>query len=128
MTGEARTILMEVMEMLTVDALQEFGADTAEGLARCMNNEQFYLRLVAMAVGDANFEKLADAIGAQDFKAAFEAAHALKGLVGNLSLTPLFTIASEMTELLRAETEADYAPMCDELLGLRQQLQALIDG
>ena len=126
MTGEARTILMEVMEMLTVDALQEFGADTAEGLARCMNNEQFYLRLVAMAVGDANFEKLADAIGAQDFKAAFEAAHALKGLVGNLSLTPLYEPVCRITELLRSRTDTDYTPLLEEISAQKEKLDALL--
>ena len=30
--------------MLTVAALREFGANTEEGLSRCMNNEAFYLR------------------------------------------------------------------------------------
>ena len=32
--------------MLTVEKLKEYGADTGEGLNRCMNNEAFYLRLV----------------------------------------------------------------------------------
>ena len=34
--------------MITIDKLQQFGADTREGLGRCMNNEAFYLRLVNM--------------------------------------------------------------------------------
>ena len=32
--------------MLTIDSLRRFGANTEEGLSRCMDNEDFYLRLV----------------------------------------------------------------------------------
>ena len=49
--------------MITVDALRAFGANTEEGLGRCLNNETFYLRLVGMALDDANFAKLEDAAG-----------------------------------------------------------------
>ncbi|MBR1673228.1 MAG: Hpt domain-containing protein [Fretibacterium sp.] len=76
--------------MLTVDALRTFGAKVDEGLARCMNNDAFYLRLVKMAVeDDASFDRLAQAVEAGDRHAAFEAAHDLKGVLGNLSLTPI---------------------------------------
>ena len=44
--------------MLTVEKLNAFGANTAEGIARCINNEAFYLRMVDMAMSDANFGKL----------------------------------------------------------------------
>ena len=44
--------------MLTIDALKAYGANTDEGMARCFNNEAFYLRLVGMGLADANFDKL----------------------------------------------------------------------
>ena len=50
--------------MLTVEKLKAFGADTAEGVSRCVNNETFYLRMVGMALSDANFEKLENAVRA----------------------------------------------------------------
>ena len=56
--------------MITVDALRAFGANTEEGLGRCLNNETFYLRLVGMALDDANFAKLEDAAGRGDKNAA----------------------------------------------------------
>ena len=112
--------------MLTIETLRALGADTDEGLKRCMNNEAFYLRLVKMAAGDAGFDKLADALSAGDRKAAFEAAHALKGILGNLSLTPLYRIASEVTELLRAGTDADYEAYLRDLKAQRDKLLALV--
>jgi len=111
--------------MLTVDALKEFGANTDEGLGRCLNNEQFYLRLVKMSLEDGSFEKLAAALECGDTKGAFEAAHALKGVMGNLALTPIYTPASELTELLRSGMEADYNSYLEAIRVQRDRLSAL---
>ena len=54
--------------MLTIDALRQYGANTKEGLSRCMNNEAFYLRVVGMSLDDPNFEKLSSAIEKDDRK------------------------------------------------------------
>ena len=89
--------------MITLDALKQYGANTAEGLARCLNNETFYLRMVGMALADKNFDKLKEAMDAGDARAAFSAAHALKGSIGNVSLTPIYVPVCELTELLRGK-------------------------
>lgn len=88
---------------MTLDALTAYGANTAEGLARCMNNEPFYLRMVDMALQDRNFDALKAAMDAGDARAAFEAAHALKGLIGNVALTPIYGPVCALTELLRGK-------------------------
>lgn len=111
--------------MITVDALREYGANTAEGLERCMNNEAFYLRFVNMALEDKGFDALKTAIEAGDKKASFEAAHALKGLLGNLSLTPIYDIVVELTELLRAGEDADYEDYLRRILEQRDMIAAL---
>lgn len=114
--------------MLTIDKLQQFGADTQEGLGRCMNNEGLYLKLVGMILGDAGFGKLKDALTAGDLQAAFEAAHALKGVLGNLSLTPLYKPASDLTELLRNPDPAQaeqYQKLCGEILHQIEILKTL---
>ncbi len=90
---------------MTIQALEAYGADVKSGLARCMGMEDFYLRLVTMELADVNFDKLDRALAEQDAKAGFEAAHALKGAVGNLGLTPLFAPLSEITEKLRSARE-----------------------
>ena len=57
---------------------------------------------------------------------AFEAAHALKGVLGNLALTPIYDPVSEMTELLRARnTTADYAGYIRKMWDARNRLEAL---
>ena len=48
--------------------------------------------------------------------------------MGNLSLTPLYEVCSEMTELLRAGKDADYPAYLEEILRRRDALLALRDG
>ncbi|MDD5942775.1 Hpt domain-containing protein [Fibrobacter sp.] len=71
------------------------------------------------------FRKLKDSIAAKDLKAAFEAAHALKGVLGNLSLTPLYTSVVEITELLRNNTDKDYKSLLDTILEKKDELGRL---
>lgn len=113
--------------MLTIEKLNRFGADTKEGLKRCFGNEEFYLKLAGMILEEPGFDRLKTALEANDLKAGFEAAHALKGVLGNLSLTPMYNLACEMTELLRAGTVMDYKPMLDQLLEMKEQLKQLAE-
>ena len=97
--------------MLTIEKLRDWGADVDEALVRCLNNEAFYLRLVDKALQDSNFEKLKEAIASGDLDRAFEAVHALKGVLVNLALIPILEPVREITELLRGRKQADYAPL-----------------
>ena len=97
--------------MLTVKALAEYGADTKQGLTRCMNQEAFYLKLVRMAASDPQWEKLRPAIESGSCREAFEIAHALKGVYGNLALTPLYEPICELTERLRNGEAIDVDPL-----------------
>jgi len=114
--------------MMTLETLRQFGADTATGMGRCMNNEAFYLRLVNLALSDKNFDKLAQSLNAGDTHAAFEAAHALKGALGNLSLTPLYDPASALTELLRDNGSLEEAArLSEEIFRQKEALAKLAE-
>ena len=112
--------------MLTIDALKQFGADTDDGLTRCMGNEGFYFKLIGKVVEDKNFKLLEDAVLAKDLDAAFEAAHSLKGVLGNLALTPVYKPAAEMTELLRERKDIDYTPYLKQISEKRDELIGLL--
>lgn len=111
--------------MITIEKLNYFGADTAEALERCYGNEALYLKLVNMIPDESNFDVLEQALADNDLDKAFEACHALKGVLGNLSLTPMYEISVEMTELLRVRTQANYAPLLQNLLSMRDQLREM---
>ena len=111
--------------MLTVESLRAWGANVDEGLGRCLNNETFYLTLVKKAIQDPSFEKLNAACGAGDLDQGFDAAHALKGVMANLALTPIDRPVREITEFLRSRTDMDYGPLLAEILSQRDALREL---
>lgn len=110
---------------MTLDDLSAFGANVNEGMTRCLNNEGFYLQMVESIKEETGFDALRDAINAGDLNAAFEIAHSLKGILGNLALTPLYEPASQITELLRAKQDADYPTLVDDLLRKRDEFRSL---
>ncbi len=115
--------------MLTIEALREYGANIEEGLTRCLNNEAFYLRMVGMMAGDTHAEALENAIAQGDRQAAFEAAHALKGSLANLSLTPALNAVTEILEPLRRREERDdYALLAHHVREEMDALQTMIRG
>ena len=105
--------------MITIEELRSAGADVETGLSRCVGKEDLYLKLVNMGLGDAKFEELGAALDAGDLDKAFELCHALKGVIGNLALTPLYDAISQMTEKLRGREEADYSAMYSDIIKLR---------
>ena len=114
--------------MITIEGLRAFGAGVDEGLARCMNNEAFYLRLVNMELGDVNFTKLQDALSSGKTQEAFAAAHALKGVLGNLALTPIYQPMTELTEILRnADGQADPGNLPERIMESFAALKALAE-
>ena len=117
----------EERKCFTIQKVRAWGANIDEAMPRCLNNETFYLRLVMKALENDNYDRLSSAVAAGDKKAAFEAAHAIKGMMGNLGLTPLYELSSEMTELLRAGKDADYADYLAGILRQRETLLALCD-
>ena len=112
--------------MITLDVLKEFGANTDEGMERCLNEEGFYLSLIPSALEKEGYLKIEDSIKAGKLDEAFEAAHALKGVLANLALSPILKPVSEITELLRARTETDYAPYLNSMWEQRDKLAAYI--
>ena len=110
---------------MTLDDLIAYGANVEEGLGRCMNNEEFYLRLVEKMKADENFDTLQKAVEDGQLNDAFEAAHALKGALGNLAITPLYEPLNEITELLRVEADVDYAPLLARIADAHERFLAL---
>lgn len=115
--------------MLTVDALKAYGANTEEGLARCLNNEAFYLKMVGMMKDDSHAQALTTAVAEGNLQAAFEAAHALKGSLANLALTPALDAVTDILEpLRRREERTAYPEMAARVQREMDRLQTIIRG
>lgn len=93
-------------------ALTAYGADYNAIMERFMSNEAFYIKMIDMLFRDDNLEKMGAALAAGDLSSAFESAHTLKGVAGNMGLTPLYNAVCAIVEPLRAgQKRDDYSEM-----------------
>lgn len=113
--------------MPTIEDLKNYGANTDEAISRLMGNESFYLMLIPKIFDDKNFEALSTGIREGDLGKAFDAAHSLKGVLGNLELTPILKPMVEITELLRHKEQVDYTPYLDEIFSQKELLEKLFE-
>lgn len=94
------------------EAFAAYGADYDATMRRFAGKESLYLRVLGMLPKDPSAERLGAAIACGDLDGAFEAAHTLKGVAGNLGLTPLFEAVCSMVEPLRTrQALGDYAQL-----------------
>ena len=89
-----------------------------EDAIRRLRNDERLKKFLTKLPADHSFADLCTALSEQNYAAAFRAAHTLKGISLNLSLTPLAKSSSTLTEVLRAE-RAD-----DRIAELFRQVQA----
>ena len=74
--------------------------DYNDALRRMMNDALITRMINKFMSGDA-IDSVISSYESKDYRALFSSAHTLKGVAGNLSLTPLFEIASSITEATR---------------------------
>jgi len=105
--------------------LEENGADVEATLKRFMGKDELYVKFLGKFPADKNYANLGTNLEAGAFQEAYECAHALKGVVGNLGLTPLFEKVSALVEELRNKANADVD--ADRANELWQQIRALYE-
>ena len=88
--------------MTIQECYQRFGGDFDEVRKR-LPSETLIKKFIAKFLNDGSFPDLKAAFAEGDRERAFRAAHTLKGVCGNLSLSRLLLSASKLTELLRPE-------------------------
>ncbi len=110
---------------MTLDSLKAYGANVDEGLERCMGMEDFYIEMIELGINDKLFDDLGPLLKDDRLDDAFETVHALKGVIGNLALTPLYETINDLTEHLRARERMDYKPLYDKLISQRDEIKNL---
>ena len=82
------------------DCYREFEGNYEDALNRLMN-DALIEKFLKKFLNDDSFNSLSVSIENRDYHEAFKAAHTLKGVSLNLSLSRLSASASEITEYLR---------------------------
>lgn len=105
------------------ECLEAYGADYAATMERFMGNEGLYLKIFDMFFQDENLNRLGAALKEEDYAAAFEAAHTLKGVAGNMGLAPFYDAVCALVEPLRIrERKDEYQALYQEI---ERQFQAV---
>ena len=79
---------------------EAMGGDYDDGWGRLRTYERVQ-KILLKTLDDKSYALLTDSVEAGNMSEAFRAAHTIKGVCQNLSITPLYKSASELAELLR---------------------------
>lgn len=85
------------------ECYEQMGANFDNVMSR-LGSEALIERFALKFLDDTSFQSLEEMLEKKDVEQAFRAAHTLKGVCLNLGFDNLFTVSSELTEVLRAKT------------------------
>ncbi len=114
--------------MSMLEELNALGANTKDGLNRFMNKAALYEKMLKKFPAAANDQEVLSFLEAGDLDTAVAHAHTLKGLTGNLSLTPLFTAYTEIVALLRANDPVRAKAILLDTLPIQKKMVACIEN
>ncbi|MEF9839737.1 MAG: Hpt domain-containing protein [Lachnospiraceae bacterium] len=83
--------------------LEEYGVNINEIMERFIDDVDLYKTCFVSFINDESFANLGKALEEKDYEKAFEFAHTLKGITGNMGFTPLYKILCHMVDALRQE-------------------------
>lgn len=98
------------------EIFEAYGADYETTMERFMGSEETYQDFLDMLFGDDNLLNLGEAIDSGNLEMAFEAAHTLKGVAGNMGLKRLYEAVCDMVDpLRRRERRNDYHELYESI-------------
>ena len=109
-----------------LEELKENGCDTQDGLNRLMGNKAIYEKLLKKAPASIEPLNVQQCLDSGDITKSIEASHTVKGITGNLSLTPLYTAYSKITDLLRADNLEEARQLYKNTLPLQDKIFSII--
>lgn len=113
--------------MSLFEELKEMDVDVDGGLKRISGNEKLYTRLLGTFTKSISTYYVAPDFDGTDYNEVIEKAHALKGVCGNLSITPLYEAYTKIVDLLRADKPEEARPILEQILPVQEKIVACIE-
>lgn len=113
--------------MSLIDDLKSLGVNTDEALQRFMGKSELYVKMLGKLTAAINDVPVMPAFEAEDYKKALENTHTLKGVTGNLSVTPLFEGYSKVVDLLRADDPVKARQVYEDMLPVQKEILNCIE-
>lgn len=111
-----------------VEELESLGVNVTEGVDRVMGDNDLYEMMLGIFVDTVNETpiSLKDFEG-NDLEDLASRVHTMKGMTGNLSLTPLFDGYVEMLGLLRGGKPKEARVVMEKVLPIQQKIMECIE-
>ncbi len=110
------------MDLLT--ELSNIGCDTASGLNRFSGNADLYCKMLAKYPQTVDQNEVLPLLKEEEYEMAKANAHNLKGVTGNLSLTPLFEGYVKIVSSIRS---GDYKAALDVMINIQTVQDRIIE-
>lgn len=107
--------------------LEKWGCDVKGAMARCLDDENFYCKLVKTVMRDPAFEELGTILEEGNAVKAFDVAHSLKGSLANVGLTPLYDLIVQIVEPLRGGSIQGLAIPYLKLTKKKEEFDAILN-
>lgn len=114
------------MDTIIKEELTLAGIDVDTALARFMNNEKLFQKMLYLFLEDTNFQNLLNQLQAENYTEAYKATHTLKGLCGNLALENLFTLCSTLCIALKENNINTIASLIPSIIETHTKLTKAI--
>ncbi|MCM1388230.1 MAG: hypothetical protein NC231_12950 [Bacillus sp. (in: Bacteria)] len=113
--------------MSLLEELRTLDVDVDGGLKRINGNEALYTKLLGSFIKSINTYKVEADFDGNDYNDIIEKAHAIKGVSGNLSITPVYEAYTKIVDLLRAGKPEEARPILKEILPVQEKIISCIE-
>lgn len=100
---EKKTIEQEKIYFNQREELKKHGIDIERGVKRFSGKRALYIKYLKEFTKDESMQEIKSCMEAEDYQLVQKKVHALKGIVGNLSIDVLYDNSCQMMEALKQE-------------------------
>ncbi len=112
----------------TIEALRNWGCDIDGAMERFDDDVELFLSFLPDIVNEPAVVKLGEDLKSGNVSGAFDCAHLIKGLLGNMGITPLYEIAIRLVEPLRHGSDEGLLPIYEEFMQAHKEFTELVCG
>ncbi len=113
--------------MELIEELEGMGVNADEALKRFLNNRALYEKMLKKLPDSMKGKQVMEAIDAGNIETAIETAHTMKGVLGNLSVTPLYEAYTKIVALLRENNQEEAKRILKDSFPVEEQVIACIE-
>lgn len=110
-----------------LNELEKLGVNTNEALERFSGNSSLYIRMLGKFPASINDLEVMPCIESGDIETSITRAHTIKGVTGNLSITPLYNSYTKIVNDLRAGNPNSAKEELEKILPVQKEILECIE-